>query len=225
MRLFALMLVAVLASVSQAQTRLSATVLSGQTRTIQAGNYFVDTQILVYAGGKIIFQPGVNIEIRNSTFWIQVGGEAQFNGTELQPITITTKAGTPSPGMVGILPIPTGSTVRPKLSMNYTNFSSYNNNLIFARRADVWIENCNFMNTSSSTTKSIFRAYENTIGSFTDCVLDLNNKTGYGFNIGQSSTTSDSTGIDLFNIAVLNSIQPVNIQKIAPIAILNGSID
>lgn len=225
MRLFALMLVSILASVSQAQTRLTGNVAAGQTRTIQAGSYFVDAQILVYAGGKIIFQPGVNIEVRNSTFWIQIGGEAQFNGTSSQPITITTKAGTPSPGMVGMLPIPTGSTTRPKLSMNYTNFSSYNNNLIFARRADVWIENCNFLNTSSSATKSIFRAYENTLGSLVDCVLDLNNKTGYGLNVGQSATAADSTGIDLVNVAVLNSMQPVNIQKIAPIAILNGSID
>jgi hypothetical protein len=29
----------------------------------------------------------------------------------------------------------------------------------------------------------------------------------------------------LMNVAVLNSAQPVNIQKIAPIAVLNGSID
>ncbi len=130
MRLLALLLVSMLASVSQAQTRLSATVLSGQTRVVPAGNYFVDFRLTVSQGGKIVFQPGVNIEVRTTTYWLLCGGEAQLNGTASQPITITTQAGLTSPGMLGMVPA-TGSTVRPRLSMAHTNFSSHANNLVF----------------------------------------------------------------------------------------------
>lgn len=225
MRLFALLLVGLLASVSQAQTRLSGTVYSGQTRVIPAGNYYVDSRINVYAGGKIVFEPGSNIEIRNVTYWLQVGGEAQFNGTASQPITITTQAGLTSPGMIGMIPIPTGTTTRPKLSMSHTNFSSHANNLILCQRTDFEIANCNFVNTSTSATKAVIKASQTTFGTVQDSVLDLVSRTGYGLNVGQSATAADSTGIDLVNVAVLNSAQPINLQKIAPIAVLNGSID
>ncbi len=119
----------------------------------------------------------------------------------------------------------TGSTVRPRLSMAHTNFSSHANNLVFCQRTDFQIANCNFINTSTSATKAVIRASQATFGTVQDCVLDLVSKTGYGLNVGQSATATDSTGIDLMNVAVLNSAQPVNIQKIAPIAVLNGSID
>jgi len=224
MRLFALMLVGLLASVSQAQTRLSANVWPGQTITVPAGNYFVDFRLTVSQGGKIIFQPGVNIEVRTTTYWLLCGGEAQLNGTASQPITITTQTGLASPGMLGMVPA-TGSTARPRLSMAYTNFSSHANNLVFCQRTDFQIANCNFINTSTSATKAVIRASQATFGTVQDCVLDLVSKTGYGLNVGQSATATDSTGIDLFNVAVLNSAQPINIQKIAPIAVLNGSID
>jgi len=224
MRLFALLLVSMLASVSQAQTRLSATVGPGQTRVVPAGNYFVDFRLTVSPGGKIVFEPGVNIEVRTTTYWLFCGGEAQLNGTAAQPITITTQAGLTSPGMIGMVPA-TGSTVRPRLSMSYTNFSSHANNLVFCQRTDFQIANCNFVNTSTSVTKAVIRASQATFGTVQDCVLDLVSKTGYGLNVGQSATATDSTGIDLMNVAVLNSAQPVNIQKIAPIAVLNGSID
>ena len=224
MRLFALMLVGLLASVSQAQTRLTGIVYSGQTRTIPAGNYYVDFRLTVNAGGKIVFEPGVNIEVRTTTYWLMCGGEAQLNGTAAKPITITTQAGLTSPGMLGMVPA-TGSTARPRLSMAYTNFSSHANNLVFFQRTDFQIANCNFINTSTSVTKAVIRASQATFGTVQDCVLDLVSKTGYGINVGQSATATDSTGIDLINVAVLNSAQPVNIQKIAPIAVLNGSID
>jgi hypothetical protein len=224
MRLFALMLVGLLASVSQAQTRLSANVWPGQTITVPAGNYFVDFRLTVSQGGKIVFQPGVNIEVRTTTYWLLCGGEAQLNGTASQPITITTQAGLTSPGMLGMVPA-TGSTVRPRLSMAHTNFSSHANNLVFCQRTDFQIANCNFINTSTSATKAVIRASQTTFGTVQDSVLDLVSKTGYGLNVGQSATATDSTGIDLMNVAVLNSAQPINIQKIAPIAVLNGSID
>ncbi|MFM2014226.1 MAG: hypothetical protein RLZZ396_3010 [Planctomycetota bacterium] len=224
MRLFALLLVSMLASVSQAQTRLSATVGPGQTRVVPAGNYFVDFRLTVSPGGKIVFEPGVNIEVRTTTYWLLCGGEAQLNGTAAQPITITTQAGLASPGMLGMVPS-TGSTARPRLSMAYTNFSSHANNLVFCQRTDFQVSNCSFINTSTSATKAVIRASQATFGTVQDSVLDLVSKTGYGFNVGQSATATDSTGIDLVNVAVLNSMQPVNIQKIAPIAVLNGSID
>ena len=224
MRLFVLMLVGFLASVSQAQTRLSATVFAGQTRVVPAGNYYVDFRLTVNAGGKIVFQPGVNIEVRTTTYWLLCGGEAQLNGTASQPVTITTQAGLTSPGMIGMVPA-TGSTARLRLSMAHTNFSSHANNLVFCQRTDFQIANCNFINTSTSATKAVIRASQSTFGTVQDSVLDLVSKTGYGLNVGQSATVADSTGIDLVNVAVLNSMQPVNIQKIAPIAVLNGSID
>jgi hypothetical protein len=225
MRLFAFLLVSMLASVSQAQTRLAATVYGGQTKVVPAGNYFVDFRLTVYAGGKIVFEPGVNIEVRTSTYWLLCGGEAQLNGTTSQPITITTQAGVTSPGMIGMVPTPTGTTARPRLSMNYTNFTSHANNLVFCQRTDFQIANCSFVNTSTSATKAVIRASQTTFGTVENSVLDLVSKTGYGLNVGQSGTATDSTGIDLVNVAVLNSAQPINIQKIAPIAVLNGSID
>jgi hypothetical protein len=224
MRLFALLLVSMLASVSQAQTRLSANVWPGQTITVPAGNYYVDFRLTVSQGGKIVFQPGVKIEVRTTTYWLMCGGEAQLNGTASQPVTITTQAGLTSPGMIGMLPA-TASTARPRLSMSYTNFSSHANNLVFCQRTDFQIANCGFINTSTSATKAVIRASQSTFGTVQDSVLDLVSKTGYGLNVGQSATATDSTGIDLMNVAVLNSMQPVNIQKIAPIAVLNGSID
>jgi hypothetical protein len=224
-RLFAFIFVGLLASVSQAQTRLSATVNGGQTKIVPAGNYYVDFRLTIYAGGKIVFEPGVNIEIRTTTYWLWCGGEAQLNGTAAQPITITTQAGLTSPGMIGMIPIPTGTTTRPRLYMNHTNFASYANNLVYCQRADFQVANCSFVNTSTSTTKAVFRASQDTFGTVQDSILDLVSKTGYGFNVGQSATATDSTGIDLINVAVLNSMQPINIQKISPLAVLNGSID
>jgi hypothetical protein len=223
-RLFAL-IVCLLSSFASAQTRLSATVYSGQTRVVPAGNYYVDFRLTVYAGGKIIFEPGANIEVKSATHWLWCGGEAQFNGTAAQPITITTQAGLASPGMVGMTPIPTGTTARPRLSMAYVNYSSHANNLIFCQRTDFQASNCNFLNSSTSTTKAVFRVSQNTLGTVQDSFLDLLSKTGYGFNVGQSTTVTDTTGIDLVNVAVINSSQPINIQKIAPITVLNGTID
>jgi hypothetical protein len=225
MRLFALLLVSMLASVSQAQTRLSVVVNSGQTHIVQPGNYFVDFRVIVYAGGKIVFRPGVNIEVRSSTYWLMCGGESEFQGTALQPITITTIPSLANPGTIGLVNGLTGSTVRPKMAMNHTNFSSHGATTILAERADFQVSNCNLINSSTSATKSIFRVSRTTFGTVQDSVLDLVSKTGYGLNVGQSATATDSTGIDLFNVAVLNSAQPINIQKIAPIAVLNGSID
>lgn len=221
MRLFALLLVGLLASVSQAQTRLSATVFAGQTRVVPAGNYFVDTRIIVYGGGKIVFSPGVRIEVRAAQQWLVLIGEAEFSGTQAQPITITTLSSLGIPGNIQS----SSNGVPARLTMRWTNYASHAQHLVFSKNTSLLIDNCSFVSTSTSTTKSIFRAYADSFGTVSNSILDLKDKIGFGFDVGLLSTATDSTGIDLMNVAVLNSMQPINVQKIAPIAILNGSID
>jgi hypothetical protein len=222
MRLFALILVSLLPSLASAQTRLSGIVYAGQTRTVPAGNYFVDTRILVYGGGKIIFSPGVKIEVRAAQQWLAVIGEADFAGTQAQPITITTLS---SLGIPGNIQSNSNTATPAKLTMRYTNYASHAQHLIFAKNTSLLVDNCRFVSTSTSTTKAIFRAYSNSFGTVSNSILDLSDNIGFGFDVGLSPTIVDSTGIDLINVAVLNSAQPINIQKIAPVAVLNGSID
>jgi hypothetical protein len=222
MRLFALLLVSMLASVSQAQTRLTGIVYAGQTRTVPAGNYYVDSRILVYGGGKIIFSPGVRIEVRAAQQWLAVIGEAEFAGTQAAPITITTLS---SLGIPGNIQTNSNTSTPAKLIMRYTNYASHAQHLVFAKNTSLLVDNCSFVSTSTSATKSIFRAYAESFGTVSNSMLDLRDNVGFGFDVGLLSTTADSTGIDLVNVAVLNSMQPIQIQKIAPVAVLNGSID
>ena len=210
-RLICLLAIALVSSISNAQTPFPVrTVLSGETISVQKGEYVLTRQVAIRSGGKLILEPGVRIRVQIG-LPIQVYGELDIRGTETDPVVVM-------PDTIGscgtIAAYPSTGGPRPKLTATYFDLRhSKDSTSLFLSNCDFAISNSKITNQSTATNRICIAVANNSMGTLSNCILDGCNDILTTPVVGINLDSSVESSCDYFGVIFANMLNLVKSSK------------
>jgi len=163
-------------SVASAQTPFPARFVdAGKVVTVPKGNYTMTQQVVIRAGGTLILQAGVNVQVSNLGLPMQVYGALIINGTASDPVVV----GPDASGVCGTLQTYASPTSRPSIQATYLDWTTTkNSNALFLSACDFTIINSKITSkATAAANRTCVAAVGGSVGSLSNCMLDACNET------------------------------------------------
>jgi len=211
-------------SVASAQTPFPARFVdAGKVVTVPKGNYTMTQQVVIRAGGTLILQAGVNVQVSNLGLPMQVYGALIINGTASDPVVV----GPDASGVCGTLQTYASPTSRPSIQATYLDWTTTkNSNALFLSACDFTIINSKITSkATAAANRTCVAAVGGSVGSLSNCMLDGCNDTiakpSVGLSIGNGTSQSDA--VELMETLIINTTDPLKIRK--QFALVSGVVE